>query len=33
MAVVEQCIASLQTYYGKASSGWKIEGNKIIMDD
>ncbi len=24
--------ASLQTYYGKASSGWKIEGNKIIMD-
>ena len=24
--------ASLQTYYGKATSGWKIEGNKIIMD-
>jgi alpha-L-rhamnosidase len=24
--------ASLQTYYGKASSGWKLEGNKIIMD-
>jgi alpha-L-rhamnosidase len=24
--------ASLQTYYGKASSGWKIEGNKIILD-
>ncbi|HEY5967159.1 MAG TPA: family 78 glycoside hydrolase catalytic domain [Chitinophagaceae bacterium] len=24
--------ASLQTYYGKAGSGWKIEGNKIIMD-
>ena len=24
--------ASLQTYYGKASSGWKVEGNKIIMD-
>jgi alpha-L-rhamnosidase len=24
--------ASLQTYYGKASSGWKIEGDKIIMD-
>ena len=24
--------ATLQTYYGKASSGWKIEGNKIIMD-
>jgi hypothetical protein len=22
----------LQTYYGKASSGWKLEGNKIIMD-
>ncbi len=24
--------ASLQTYYGKASSGWKIEGDKISMD-
>jgi len=24
--------ASLQTYYGIASSGWKIEGNKIILD-
>src|SRR4029078_196855 len=24
--------ASLQTYYGKASSGWKVEANKIIMD-
>ena len=24
--------ASLQTYYGKASSGWKVEGNKIILD-
>jgi len=24
--------ASLQTYYGKASSGWKIEGDKTIMD-
>jgi len=24
--------ASLQTYYGKASSGWKVEGNKVIMD-
>jgi len=24
--------ASLQTYYGKASSGWKLEGDKIIMD-
>jgi alpha-L-rhamnosidase len=24
--------ASLQTYYGKASSGWKLDGNKIIMD-
>ncbi len=24
--------ASLQTYYGKASSGWKIDGNKIILD-
>lgn len=23
---------SLQTYYGKASSGWKVEGNKIIRD-
>jgi alpha-L-rhamnosidase len=22
----------LKTYYGKASSGWKLEGNKIIMD-
>jgi alpha-L-rhamnosidase len=24
--------ASLQTYYGKATSGWKVEGNKIILD-
>ena len=24
--------ASLQTYYGRASSGWKVEGNKIILD-
>ena len=24
--------ASLQTYYGKASSGWKIDGNKIYLD-
>ena len=24
--------ASLQTYYGKASSGWKIDGNKIVLD-
>jgi len=24
--------ASLQTYYGEASSGWKIEGNKITLD-
>ena len=24
--------ASLQTYYGKASSGWKTEGDKTIMD-
>lgn len=24
--------ASLQTYFGKASSGWKVEGNKIILD-
>src|SRR6187401_1156723 len=24
--------ASLQTYYGKASSGWKLESDKIIMD-
>ena len=24
--------ASLQTYYGKVSSGWKIDGNKIVLD-
>jgi alpha-L-rhamnosidase len=24
--------ASLQTYYGTVSSGWKIEGNTILMD-
>ena len=24
--------ATLQTYYGKASSGWKIDGNKIVLD-
>ena len=24
--------ASLQTYYGKASSGWKLEGDKTIME-
>ena len=24
--------ASLQTYYGKVSSGWKVENDKIIMD-
>ncbi len=24
--------ASLETYYGKASSGWKVEGNKVILD-
>ena len=24
--------ASLQTYYGKVSSGWKVDGNKIILD-
>ena len=24
--------ASLQTYYGKASSSWKIEGNKTVFD-
>ncbi len=24
--------AALQTYYGKLSSGWKIEGDKIYMD-
>jgi alpha-L-rhamnosidase len=24
--------ASLQTYYGKLSNSWKIEGNKILMD-
>ena len=24
--------ANLQTYYGKASSGWKIDGNRIILD-
>ena len=24
--------ASLQTYYGKASSGWKIEGSKVVLD-
>ncbi|HJS55726.1 MAG TPA: family 78 glycoside hydrolase catalytic domain [Chitinophagaceae bacterium] len=24
--------ASLQTYYGNTSSGWKIEGNQIILD-
>lgn len=24
--------ASLQTYYGKLSSGWKVEADKIIMD-
>jgi alpha-L-rhamnosidase len=24
--------ASLQTYYGRATSGWKVEGNKIILD-
>ena len=24
--------ASLQTYYGTLSSGWKIEGGKIIVD-
>jgi len=27
-----QASASLQTYYGMAGSGWKTEGNKIIMD-
>lgn len=24
--------ASLQTYYGKVSSGWKLEGDKLIME-
>ena len=24
--------ASLQTYYGKVSSGWKLEGDKLILD-
>jgi alpha-L-rhamnosidase len=24
--------ASLQTYYGKATSGWKIDGDKVILD-
>jgi alpha-L-rhamnosidase len=24
--------ASLQTYYGKLSCGWKVEGNKLLMD-
>jgi alpha-L-rhamnosidase len=24
--------ASLQTYYGKATSGWKLEDNKVILD-
>lgn len=24
--------ASLQTYYGKASSGWKIDGDKVVLD-
>jgi alpha-L-rhamnosidase len=27
-----QASASLQTYYGTATSGWKTEGNKIYMD-
>ncbi|HET9747439.1 MAG TPA: alpha-L-rhamnosidase C-terminal domain-containing protein, partial [Chitinophagaceae bacterium] len=27
-----QASASLQTYYGRASSSWKIEGDKVILD-
>ncbi len=27
-----QADASLQTYYGKLASGWKLEGDRLIMD-